>query len=140
MVRNISAMIDPDNNRPQYRQLADMLRIQIASGKYAPGARLPSDGYLSQETGLPRTTVRRALDILRAEGLTELRVPKGTYVRKPPTARTVELAGDALVRTRMPTPDERRRLDVVEGVPLLVVEHAGETALYAGDRSVLRLR
>jgi DNA-binding GntR family transcriptional regulator len=130
-------VIDLNSDRSRPRQLADLLRARIASGQYASGIRLPSEQHLSQEFGLHRTTVRRALDILRGEGLIETRRPTGTFVWEAPAEQIIELASGALVRARMPTPEERRRLDIVEGVPVLVVDHDGDTMLYAGDRFVL---
>jgi DNA-binding GntR family transcriptional regulator len=133
-------MIDPDSDRPRHRQLADSLRARIASGEFAPGARLPSEAYLSQETGLHRTTVRKAMEILRTEGLIEIRRPKGTFVREQRPEDFVEVVRGNVVRARMPTPEERRQCDVSEGVPVLEVERAGGRVLYAGDHTALRVR
>lgn len=71
--------IDRDSPEPLYRQLADQIRQRIESGEYK--VRIPSEPSLSQETGLARDTVRRAVRLLTEEGLL-LRAPgKGTYIR-----------------------------------------------------------
>jgi DNA-binding LacI/PurR family transcriptional regulator len=66
---------------PKHRELSRHLRDQIASGRYAPGARLPSESQLVRQFGVSRPTVARALLDLREEGLIERRAGSGTYVR-----------------------------------------------------------
>lgn len=73
-------MVDPWKPEPLYRQLAELLRSQIRSGKYQPGDRLPSEATLQQEHGLARDTVRAALDLLREEGLVVTFPGRGTFV------------------------------------------------------------
>jgi GntR family transcriptional regulator len=131
-------MIDPDSPWPAWRQLADMLRDQILSGELAPGARLASEETMTQQYGIARNTVRQAISALRSEGLLDVNPPQPTRVRVRPDEVIVDLAAGT-VRTRMPTPAERRELGIGEGVPVLLVEQNGETTLYAGDRTALRI-
>jgi len=56
------------------RQLRDVLRADVLSGRHEPGERLPSEHELMALLGASRTAVRAALDLLRQEGLIE-RVP-----------------------------------------------------------------
>ncbi len=56
-----------------------MLQQQLADGTIAPGAALPSEPDLAHRTHLSRTTVRRALARLAAEGMIERRHGSGTY-------------------------------------------------------------
>jgi len=77
-------MIVPDREGAAYRQLASVLRDRIRSGEPAPGQRMPSEKDLHDEFGLARETIRRALAILRAEGLVEVRHGHGTFVADPP--------------------------------------------------------
>lgn len=51
--------------------LAQPLREQICSGKLAPGAVLPSEAELARAAGTKRYSVRKALGLLRDEGLIE---------------------------------------------------------------------
>ena len=83
-------MIVPDREGAAYRQLAGVLRDRIRSGELSPQQRMPSEKDLHNEFGLARETVRRALAVLRAEGLVEVRHGHGTFVVDAP--RTVELA------------------------------------------------
>ena len=39
-------LIDPTNDRPIYRQIADHLRADIRGGRYPDGAPLPSESRL----------------------------------------------------------------------------------------------
>jgi DNA-binding GntR family transcriptional regulator len=79
-------MIAPDREGAAYRQLAGVLRDRIRSGQLPAGSRMPSEKDLQDEFGLARETIRRALAVLRAEGLVDVRHGHGTYVvETPPT-------------------------------------------------------
>lgn len=66
---------------PKHRELSQRLRADIAGGRYAVGARLPSEPQLVKQFGVSRPTVARALLDLQNEGLVERRAGSGTYVR-----------------------------------------------------------
>jgi len=53
----------------RYHDIAAKLRTRISSGRYSNAAVLPSESDLSDEFGASRVTVRRALEVLRDEGL-----------------------------------------------------------------------
>jgi GntR family transcriptional regulator len=57
------------SKQPKYRQVADVLRREIANGTYAPGARLPSENDLQQRFDASRNTIRNGLSLLVGEGL-----------------------------------------------------------------------
>jgi GntR family transcriptional regulator len=62
----------PDDHRsgdPPYLRLAAALRERIESGDLQPGDALPSINRLAQEEGLAKTTVQKALQVLKDEGL-----------------------------------------------------------------------
>jgi DNA-binding GntR family transcriptional regulator len=62
----------PEDHRsgdPPYLQLAAALRERIMSGDLRPGDALPSINRLAQETGLAKTTVQKAVGVLKDEGL-----------------------------------------------------------------------
>ncbi|KMO70714.1 MAG: GntR family transcriptional regulator [Mycolicibacterium rufum] len=64
---------------PAYQVLRERLREEIVAGRYADGARLPTESELSARHGLSRQTVRRAFQDLVAEGVV-YRVPgRGSY-------------------------------------------------------------
>ncbi|MFC0504961.1 GntR family transcriptional regulator [Micromonospora costi] len=128
-------MIDPSADRAVFRQLADLLRDRITSGDLAPGASLPSELRLAQEYGLSRTSVRQAISLLRSEGLVIVQPPRGTFVRSIEPTETVTLHKGDTASARMPTPAERKELDIGEGIPVLVVFRAdGSREVYPADR------
>jgi DNA-binding GntR family transcriptional regulator len=65
---------------PPSQQLAAILRGQIESGELAPRARLPSILELAGRYELAGVTVRKALDILKDEGLIVAVSGMGTFV------------------------------------------------------------
>ncbi|MGN2642484.1 GntR family transcriptional regulator [Nocardia takedensis] len=69
--------------KPKYREIAEALRDQIAGGKYAAGAQLPTKSQLMAEYSVALNTVDRALEILRAEGWAESTQGVGTFARVP---------------------------------------------------------
>ena len=72
--------IDRDGPTPVYVQLAGILRAGIEAGDYPPGRALPSETTLMQEHGLARETVRKAVRVLRDEGLVQIVQGRGAYV------------------------------------------------------------
>lgn len=69
--------------RRLYRQIADQIRSLIRSGEYAAGSRLPPERDLARQLGVSRPSVREALIALEVEGLVEVRIGSGIYVRAP---------------------------------------------------------
>jgi len=78
--------IDQYADEPLYSQLAGILRRQIRSGALAHLDPLPSETTLTQEYGVSRDTVRRAVAALRDEGLVFTIPQRGTYVGPRPTS------------------------------------------------------
>lgn len=91
-------MIAPHRRGAAYQQLAGVLRDRISTGSLPPGRRLPSEKDLHDEFGLARETVRRALALLRNEGLIEVRLGHGTFVTEAPPTVTLA-AGDSVTST-----------------------------------------
>ncbi|GAA3022548.1 GntR family transcriptional regulator [Actinokineospora globicatena] len=65
-----------------YRAIADALRQRIDSGELQPGDRIPSENELMAAHGVEQPTARRALDVLKNEGLIVARRGAGTFVRE----------------------------------------------------------
>lgn len=76
--------IDREAVRAPYLQLADILRQRITSGQIPPGRRIPSQMELEQEFEISRNTIKKALDVLKAEGLLETAPGRGLFVKTPP--------------------------------------------------------
>ena len=68
--------------RRLYRQIADQLRALIERDEFAVGTRLPPERDLAAQLGVSRPSVREALIALEVEGLVEVRMGSGVYVRK----------------------------------------------------------
>ncbi|MGH3400763.1 MAG: GntR family transcriptional regulator [Streptosporangiaceae bacterium] len=79
-----SPKFDPDSPVPLYVQAAEYVAAQIASGKLAVGARLPSERDLADQWGIAYLTVRRAMRELRERGLVTSVVGKGTFITGKP--------------------------------------------------------
>ena len=67
-----------------YQDLARKLIAELASGRYAVGDRLPAERELSVQYNVSRPTVREAVIALEVQGLVEVRVGSGAYVRRLP--------------------------------------------------------
>ncbi|KNX36395.1 FadR/GntR family transcriptional regulator [Luteipulveratus halotolerans] len=61
-------------------QVTDLLRAEIADGRWAVGERIPVEAELVRLTGVGRNTVREAVQSLVHAGLLERRQGSGTYV------------------------------------------------------------
>ena len=72
--------VDYKAREPTYRQLAGILAARIRRGDWGPGELMPSESRLTQEYGLSRGTVRRAIALLVEEGLVVVAPQRGTYV------------------------------------------------------------
>lgn len=67
-------LLSPNSGAPLYRQLMDQLRVEIFSGRLAPGAMLPSVRQVAQDLEINPMTVSKAYSRLQEEGVLE-RVP-----------------------------------------------------------------
>lgn len=66
---------------PKHKQIYDALFQAIMDGRYAEGARLPSESELVEQFQASRPTVSRALRDLQERGFVDRRAGSGTYVR-----------------------------------------------------------
>ena len=71
----------------KHDRIRQSLTQDIATGRYAPGQRLPSESALVKAFGASRPTVNRALRELQLSGVIERRAGSGSYVRKDPSGR-----------------------------------------------------
>ncbi|KUO21471.1 GntR family transcriptional regulator [Streptomyces dysideae] len=78
--------IDREGPVPPYRQIADELRAQIGDGTIPVGRRIPSLVDLEQRYGVARDTLRKAVKVLRDEGLVETVQGMGVYVITKPSS------------------------------------------------------
>jgi GntR family transcriptional regulator len=93
--------IDPRSPTPIYAQIANRLRVAIATGQLQPATALPSVRQLAAQLRVNPATVVQAYRHLEVEGFVEMRQGAGTFVREvAPEARARERAqqASALVR------------------------------------------
>ena len=72
--------VDPDSATPVYVQVADILRSRIEAGQLLPDRPVPSEAQLQQEFGVARGTARKAIALLRDQGLVVTVKGRGSYV------------------------------------------------------------
>lgn len=92
----------------RYQQIAADLRARLGAGELTAGRLLPSEAELSTEFSASRVTVRRALELLRDEGLVDSRQGFGWFVAADPVQQTLgrlgtiesQLASEGIVSTR----------------------------------------
>jgi GntR family transcriptional regulator len=77
----------------RYRAIADELRGRVESGELGAGRLLPSESELSGAYGVSRVTVRKALDLLRDEGLIDARQGFGWFVSTDPVRQALGRLG-----------------------------------------------
>ncbi|MDA0265948.1 MAG: phosphonate metabolism transcriptional regulator PhnF [Cyanobacteria bacterium] len=71
---------------PLYLQIADELRQNIQESVFKVGDRLPPETELSDRFGVNRHTLRRAIEVLRQEGIVGIERGRGTFVMAAPLA------------------------------------------------------
>lgn len=71
-------------NKRLYQDLARRLIAEIGEGAYPVGSRLPAERELAQQYDVSRPTVREAVIALEVQGLVEVRIGSGAYVRRLP--------------------------------------------------------
>ncbi|MFG1702303.1 GntR family transcriptional regulator [Nonomuraea sp. M3C6] len=77
-------MLDYDGDTHIYIQIADILRRRIS--ELSSGHPVPSEADIQQEFGVARTTARRAIHVLREEGLVYTVQGEGAFVGPPEQA------------------------------------------------------
>lgn len=119
---------------PRYYQVYVSLESRIRSGEFSPGDALPSERQLSQDYGVSRITVVKALDLLVRDNLIERQHGRGNFVL--PYSGSDVCRGDCKIAFCVPTPSESyifstlmgaTRVAMQQGIQLQVVEvGAGE--------------
>lgn len=96
----------------RYRAIADDLRRQVEAGQFGAGRLLPSEAELSASYAASRITVRKALDVLREEGLVDARQGFGWFAAVDPLRQALGRLGTIEAQlTASGVRSERRILD-----------------------------
>lgn len=81
----------PTGRTIRYQEIADALRERIRNAP--PGSLLPSESDLSAEFAASRVTIRRALELVRDDGLVSARQGFGWFVATEPVRQRLERLG-----------------------------------------------
>jgi len=98
--------------RIRYKQIAEELRTQISAGELAAGQVLPSEAALGDRFGASRVTVRKALELLRAEGKVESRQGFGWSVSADTVAQG--LSGLVTIEQQLQATGRRSRRQILD--------------------------
>ena len=79
-----------DKDGPKYLAIAQALAADIQAGRLAPGDQLPPQRALAKDLGVDLTTVTRAFNEARRQGLVEGTTKRGSFVRQPSKERYLE--------------------------------------------------
>ncbi len=141
-------VIDRNSYEPAYAQLANILRRQVAAGKFRPGDQLPSEAMLCQSYQVSPMTVRRTINLLAEEGVVSTAQGRGTFVKALELGRAAfhlqelqDLFNDPAMRVklldvRVVSADERtaRKLNLTVGTKTIYIRRLltvdGEPAFY----------
>jgi GntR family transcriptional regulator len=135
-------------DRLSYR-VREELASRIASGRIAPGSKLPPEPELADELGVSRPTLREALRSLEEDGFVTRTRGSGTYATRRRRLRNnldvnfgvteaIRAAGmmpgtrQSEVSVQSATPDQTLALEVGAGTPVIVLDRirtADETAV-----------
>jgi len=77
----------------RYRTIAEDLRRRLRDGELVAGRLLPSESELSASYAASRVTIRKALELLREEGLIDARQGFGWFVATDPVRQTLGRLG-----------------------------------------------
>ena len=80
----LGIVLEPNDPRPLYVQIADQLVDAIESDRLKPGDRLPAMRELARELDCALVTVSQAYELLTARGRATSRVGKGTFIAQTP--------------------------------------------------------
>ncbi|MBN2305395.1 MAG: PLP-dependent aminotransferase family protein [Anaerolineae bacterium] len=135
-------LIYKDAVEPIYQQLARHLRLQIESGRLAPGNKLPPTRDLARQLGIGRISVVNAYAQLQDNGLIAAHPGRGTFVTSaqpaPVPAEPIWAARDALNMSMREITRLARRPGVIafsggtppeEFLPVEALRHAINTVL-----------
>ncbi len=110
--------IDPGSSVPLFEQLAASVRSRVLAGDAGPGERLPAARELAASLDINVHTVLHAYQLLRDEGLVELRRGRGAVL----TAQATALTG--LEQHVAAVVDEAKRLGVTAATLTTLIQEA----------------
>jgi GntR family transcriptional repressor for pyruvate dehydrogenase complex len=114
-------------------EIIAVLLHDVASGRLAPGDRLPNEAGLASHFGVSQPTIREAIRVLDAMGLIEVRHGSGAFVTGD-TTRLVSISLETLLQV-----EQVSILDVSEIRGVLGRQSASRAVEHATDEEIDRL-
>ena len=88
-----------DSSRPIYAQIIEKVSLDIVSGKYQPGDKLPSVRDLAAQAGVNPNTMQKALSELERENLVQSARTSGRFI--PEDKAMIEKMREELASTQI---------------------------------------
>ena len=115
-----------DADRPIYIQLIERIKMMIASGEYAPGARVPAVRELAEQTAVNPNTLQRAMAELEREGLLMSQRTSGRFI-------TEDISAIMNLKKELASDQVKRFLDGMKAIGIPAEDAAKLILEYEGD-------
>ena len=112
MTTDIGVSATPLRKRRLSDEIYAQILLQLSTGQYRIGDRLPTEKELSSSFDVSRPVVREALQHLQNDGLIDARRGSGTFVRRLPPHEMAHYTDDARIAQYMRAYEVRRGLEV----------------------------
>src|SRR2546425_12713242 len=77
--------------KPRHREVFETLLGEIASGRFQPGDRLPTEAELAKTFSASRSTIARAMRELKGRGLLNRQRGGGAHIARPHDGKPIAL-------------------------------------------------
>lgn len=112
-----------DSKRPIYEQIIERVQLDIITGYYQPGEKLPSVRDLAAEAAVNPNTMQKALSELERSGLLYTRRTSGRYItedrkliRKMKTDLAAMQVRDFILRMRQLSLEEQQIIGLIQEI------------------------
>lgn len=129
--------IDKGSRIPYYYQLGEILKEEMELGRWAPGELVPSEAGIAEMFAVSRTVIRKALDMLEADGAVIRIKGKGTVVAEPKFRYEAVAAAGAWSRGALAGESRLGRVVDIRTVP--AGAHVARVLSTAPDEEVFEL-
>ncbi len=96
--------VDPAGDVPVYMQIADQVRVGVATGQFRPGDRLEPVRELARRLAVNPSTVGHAYQLLEREGVIRTNRRGGSLIASEQDAGALEVLGEARLRAMFERP------------------------------------
>lgn len=132
--------MESSDKERKYRAVANELRDNILSGKYAPGAAFPSVKMLCRRFNVSHLTAVKAIETLKGMGLVRARNGVGTFVRRRMTSIGLIVPMLRQVEIFPPICHEISRICQEKGIAVDFADISVPVPKEVGDRGVATAR